>query len=306
MSAPQIRLLEPGDEALLEAFLLPRIESSMFLLGNMQTAGLVDKGIGQQGTYVAAIETNEQGDAQITAVVSHYANGNLIPQAPVHLDELWRAAVRISGREVRGAVGPADQVQAIIASLSADVGGIHPNNVQMDYTEYLYRLDLNDLIVPDLLTSGQVQGRRGNMGDIDVLVPWRVAYNMEALGVEDTPDVWEHCQQSVERYLQIQRSWVLERKGDGVTELVATTNFNTAIPQAVQVGGVWTPPELRSRGYARAVVAASLLDARDEGASLGVLFTDRENVAAQKSYESLGFARVGDYCLFGLKKGYAL
>ena len=29
-----VRILKPGDEALLEAFLLPRVESSMFLLGN--------------------------------------------------------------------------------------------------------------------------------------------------------------------------------------------------------------------------------------------------------------------------------
>jgi predicted GNAT family acetyltransferase len=58
---------------------------------------------------------------------------------------------------------------------------------------------------------------------------------------------------------------------------------------------VWTPPELRGRGYARAVVAGSLLAVRVEGIRRAVLFTDDDNVQAQRAYVALGFARVGDY-----------
>ena len=39
-----IRILGIGDELALESFLLPRVDSSMFLIGNMRAAGLVDKG----------------------------------------------------------------------------------------------------------------------------------------------------------------------------------------------------------------------------------------------------------------------
>ena len=45
-----IRLLRPGDEAALEAFLLPRVESSMFLVGNLRSSGLVDRGQPNEGT----------------------------------------------------------------------------------------------------------------------------------------------------------------------------------------------------------------------------------------------------------------
>ena len=38
---PLLRILHPGDEPALEAFLQPRLESSLFLLGNMRQAGLV-------------------------------------------------------------------------------------------------------------------------------------------------------------------------------------------------------------------------------------------------------------------------
>ncbi len=84
---------------------------------------------------------------------------------------------------------------------------------------------------------------------------------------------------------------------------MAMSSFNTAIDEAVQVGGVWTPPALRRRGYARAVVAASLRDARAEGVQRAILFTGDTNIAAQKAYRAIGFQGVGDYGLLLLKEG---
>ena len=89
---PDIRLLQPGDEAALEAFLLPRVESSMFLIGNLRDSGLVDRGQPYQGTYTAAFEKDD-----IVGAVAHFWNGNLAFQAPHYLDDLWREAVRVSG-----------------------------------------------------------------------------------------------------------------------------------------------------------------------------------------------------------------
>jgi predicted GNAT family acetyltransferase len=94
-------------------------------------------------------------------------------------------------------------------------------------------------------------------------------------------------------------TWVLEDRG----QPVATSSFNTAIAEAVQIGGVWTPPDLRRRGYGRAVVAVSLEDARAEGATTAILFTGVENIPAQKAYQALGFRQIGDYRLLLLRKG---
>jgi GNAT superfamily N-acetyltransferase len=63
----------------------------------------------------------------------------------------------------------------------------------------------------------------------------------------------------------------------------------------VQLGGIYTPPPLRGRGFAKAAVAASLIIARERGAARAVLFTD--NPSAVRTYEALGFRRVGDYSL---------
>jgi GNAT superfamily N-acetyltransferase len=59
--------------------------------------------------------------------------------------------------------------------------------------------------------------------------------------------------------------------------------------------GVYTPPELRGRGHARAVVATSLIDARAAGATRAILFTPRPNAVA--AYRAVGFAPIGHYAV---------
>lgn len=97
----------------------------------------------------------------------------------------------------------------------------------------------------------------------------------------------------IARLEEIRSQWILLESG----RPVAYSAFNARLPDVVQIGGVWTPPELRGRGYARAVVAGSLLEARREGVYRAVLFTGVENVAARRAYEAIGFRVVGDYGL---------
>jgi predicted GNAT family acetyltransferase len=288
MHSPTIRILEPCDEAALEAFLLPRVESSMFLIGNQRAAGLLDRGQRYQGTYAAAFEGGE-----MVAVAAHFWNRNLVFQAPSHLDALWRRAVEASGRAIAGLIGPADQVGAVRAALPVDEA-----DVQMDETENLYSLDLEDLRVPEDLRSGRLQGRLIRDGDLDLVTEWMTGYAIEALGERDSPELREGMRAGTRRHLEEENTWVLEQQG----KPVACSSFNTAIAEAVQVGGVWTPPTLRSRGYGRAVVAASLLDARAEGVGTAILFTGEENVPAQRAYQALGFRWIGEYRLVLLRR----
>mgnify|MGYP001822634657 FL=1 len=290
----EIRILQPRDEAALEAFLLPRIETSMFLLGNMRAAGLVDGGEFLQGTYVAVFD----GD-KIVGVAAHYWNDNLIVQAPVHIEALCAAAIEASGRRVGGLLGPAGQVQAAIDALAVakDALDVAEDTIQLDETEYLYSLALADLLVPEGLRTGRLVGRRLQPRDQDQVTEWLVAFALESLGAEDSPQLWERTRANVERKVEQGTTWILEDGG----RPVSTSGFNTTTAEAVQIGGVFTPPELRSRGYGRAVVAASLLDARAEGVESSILFTGVRNIPAQKSYEALGYRHIGAYRLILLR-----
>ena len=288
MNEAAIKILGPGDEALLEAFLLPRIETSMFLVGNMRASGLTDNGRAFEGTYAAALQ-----DGEITGVVAHYWNGNLVFQAPADLNlSLWQAAVRASRRPISGLIGPNDQVAIAKQALQ-----INDSMAQMDEVELLYSLDLDDLIVPGDLVSGEVTGRRIEPRDVELVTAWEVGYSIEAIGAQAGPELFEKSQRTVERSLKGRCMWVLERQSGPV----ACSSFNAVIKEAVQVGGVWTPPELRRRGYGRSVVTASLLDARAEGADKAILFTGEDNIAAQRAYTALGFRHIGDYGLLLLR-----
>jgi hypothetical protein len=97
-----IRILQTGDEALLEAFLQPRIESSLFLVSKLRSTGLLDNGRRYEGTYAALFE-----EERITGVAAHFWDGSLVIQAPVEqLDGLWQTAVSGAQRPITGLSGP--------------------------------------------------------------------------------------------------------------------------------------------------------------------------------------------------------
>ncbi len=205
---PALKILGPGDEALLEDFLLPRIESSMFLIGNLRTAGLMDNGRIYEGAYAAALK-----GGKITGVVAHYWNQNLVFQSPDECDlkPLWQAAAQASGRPIGGLIGPNDQVARVKEEL-----GITASMVQMDEQEKLYSLALGDLIAPGNLSSGQVAGRRIESRDLELVTRWTAAYYVEALGATDSPQVWEKSRNSVERSIRERCTWLLESRGEPV------------------------------------------------------------------------------------------
>ena len=277
-----VRILEPGDEALLDAFLLARIASSMILLGNLRAVGLHDRGERFQGTYAAAFD----GGAMV-GVVGHYWNGNAILQAPPeHAAALCQHAMRASRRALHGLLGPADQVTAVLAAF-----GIEPSALRLDSVESLFELRLAALRVPTALADRSLHARAAQPADLELLTAWRAAYCIEALNEPDTPQLYEDSRAAERRGIADGHIWLALR--DGVP--VATSGFNAVTQEAVQIGGVYTPLALRSRGYARAAVAQSLLDMRARGVERSLLFTGDDNPAAQRAYQAIGYERIGDY-----------
>jgi len=266
-----------GDEAELEQFLVAHADSSMFLRGNSRAAGLVDAGARLQATYVVARE-----DGVIVAVAAHCWNGNVIVQGRADaLADAARAAVARSGRAVRGINGPYAQVVATRAAL-----GLDDQRAMLDAREDLLALALADLRVPDALADGRVVCRRPLAHERETLARWSYAYEVEAIGY--APDPMREAER-VASFAPGEAQRVLAADG----ELVASTTFNAQLPDVVQVGGVYTPPARRNRGYARAVVAGSLLEARAHGVSRSILFVS--DPAARRAYLALGYRRVGDY-----------
>ncbi len=74
---------------------------------------------------------------------------------------------------------------------------------------------------------------------------------------------------------------------DGKIVAVATSN-GLAI-HAFQILGVATEPAFQRRGYAKALCSHLIDFMQKQGAEKAIIFTDEENVAAQKCYRDLGF-----------------
>lgn len=278
-----IRILKPGDEQALEAFLLPRIDTSMFLVGNMRSSGLEDNGETYQGTYAAAFSGE-----RITSVVAHCWNNNLIIQAPNDLETLWHKAVQTTGRPIGGMLGPDEQVSKVMAALDVD-----DSRLKLNDNQKLYSLELDDLVIPDELETGRFIGRPIEARDLELITKWIISFRIEAMNRKDSLKLRDECRTHTERRLHEGRAWILEDGG----KPVATSGFNAAFKEAVQVGGVYTPPELRARRYGRAAVAATLLDVRAEGVKKAILFTPSDNFPAQRAYTALGFQHIGGYRL---------
>jgi GNAT superfamily N-acetyltransferase len=282
------RPVRPDDLAAVVALLTAHLDTSLFLLSNLETGGLEDRGDAYQATWVATFDRG-----RVTAVAAACWNGIVLVQGSAGLEEATREAVSRAGRDVTGIAGAWPLVVRATTALGLDdAPAVHGD------PEVLFALETHALRVPPALASGDVVCRRPRDDEIDpVLVDWRVAYSVETLGAALDGTLRDRVRGELLRLQALGRHWVLEHRGT----LVSYTGFNAWTHGVAQVGGVWTPPELRGRGYARAGVAGSLLAARKKGTTRSVLFTDRANVAAQRAYMSLGYVEAGEYGLLLLR-----
>ena len=84
--------------------------------------------------------------------------------------------------------------------------------------------------------------------------------------------------------------WLWEDAG----EPVSVTGSAPTPPDAVRIGPVYTPPELRGRGYATALVAHVSQDALDHGRRACYLHTDLANPTSNAIYARIGYTMVAE------------
>ena len=278
----EVRLLDEGDLEALHTFLASRPHTTMFLRSNLERVGLADGGRPYEGTWAAAFASGD-----VIGAAAHFWTGNVIVDAPDSAAAVARHAVQSSPRALMGILGPWEQVVAVRSAFDAT-----DRPCRVESRERLFALDLGSLVAPAALSGGQVICRPPDPEEIEsTIIDWRVAFMVETVGADPDEAEFEKARERLHREASEGALFVLESAGD----LVATSGFNARTPDCVQIGGVYTPPELRGRGHARAVVAGSLLEARREGASSSILFTGEDNHPAQRCYASLGFGRVGDH-----------
>lgn len=279
----KVRRIDESDRPALAAFVDRHADTTLFLRGNLAEAGLGESTHPFGGVWIGAFEGDE-----LAAVATHFNGGNVVVAGDAGVRDAARLAARASGRPVRGVVGPWDAARSAVDALALDAAPT------LESRERLYGLDLGRLVIPEPVASGEVRGRASREEELHALSDWRVAFEAESLSMPSRPGQRAAALENVTRAHDADRLFVLD---DAVGTPVASSAFNASADGIVQVGGVFTPPALRSRGYGRSVVAGSLLLARARGAHRSVLFTRMDNVAAQRAYEVLGYEAIGEFGL---------
>ena len=279
-----IRLAEAKDVPALAAFLEARIETSMFLLSNLERLG-IDDTTHPHGTRFFLRET---GDG-ITGVFGATNAGFLMCQLPgLTVTEAQTYAHLLKGYTLQGMTGVADQAGLILSALQV------PQSAWLiNHDEPLYRLSLHGFDAPGVVT------RIAEDGDVPLLARWFTDY-MVATGTRSAEDAPAEAMLRAEQAVGSERVRLLVEGGTPV----AMAGINAQAGDAVQVGGVFVPPELRGQGLGGRVVAGLLADKAAKSAMTAILFAN--SPAAARTYERIGFERIGDYRVAVLAKALTL
>jgi len=148
----------------------------------------------------------------------------------------------------------------------------------------LYRL--GRLLPPSPPPPGQP--RTASASDRDLMVSWLDAFHDEA-----GPAGPRESRQVVDDRLSFGGLILWEHEGTAVS-LAARTR--PAAGQA-RVGPVYTPPDLRGRGFGAAATAAVTQAALDDGGDGVLLFTDQANPTSNTLYQRLGYQPAWDWAV---------
>jgi len=282
-----IRIVATEDLERVRAFLEAHVETSLFLLSNLAIFGPRLTDHWNSGNYRLIEEAG-----RVVAVFCLTRRGNLLAQAGGRADlaEPIMEDCESETIEISGIAGEWPTAVALWELLRADPR-FEPGLASRDV---LYRLALPGRAATRRLPTGLVV-RPLDAGDFEQWERLNTAYCAELnlpLPVVDAAHEAEFARRARARW------WWGAFAG---SQLAAIVGLNAAYGSVGQVGGVYARPADRKKGFARAAMELLVEEGRacHEFEKL-ILFTNEENHAARRLYESLDFEVAG---AFGLLLG---
>ena len=219
---------------------------------------------------------------EVVAAALRTAPYNLILAKPRSTAALAALAETVAvAEEIPGVTGTEPEIHEF-AELWSQHSGV-PGRVNM--RQGVYALDQVEL-VPSVSGSARVATQH----DRDLALRWWIAFGDEVLH-EGGPGR-ERAEASLDHKLSDPASGILLWEDGG--EPVSLAGWGGPTPNGIRIGPVYTPPELRGRGYATAVTAELSQRQLDGGRSFCFLYTDLANPTSNAIYERIGYRRVCD------------
>jgi uncharacterized protein len=181
--------------------------------------------------------------------------------------------------ELPGVLGPAEQSERFAILWRTATGQAYQHGM----AQRIYQLEC---VQPVTGVDGSL--RPITAGDRNLVEEWMLNFVAD---VGQEPDRIR-ARQAVERYLNapptLRRLFLWEVDG----RPVSMAGYGGPTPNGYRVGAVYTPPELRRRGYASACVAAVSQAVLDMGRRYCFLYTDLSNPTSNHIYQEIGYRPV--------------
>jgi predicted GNAT family acetyltransferase len=257
-------------------FLIAREAEHNLILG--LCAGLQRDPRGFQGDPYLAVVVDE---SRVVAVAVRTPPYGLVLSEIDDLGavDLLAADVRKVCSDLPGVLGPSRAAVRFVAVWETS-SGARARHVR---AQRIYRAE--SAIVPAGV-PGEL--RAYTVADRDLAVAWIEAFVEEALS---DLDVREPGETLLDRRLGDPEGGIVFWADP---ELVSLAGFGGPTPHGIRVGLVYTPPELRGRGYASALVAELTRNLLEGGRRHCFLFTDLANPTSNTIYQRVGYEPIAD------------
>ena len=176
--------------------------------------------------------------------------------------------------EIPAVLGPADSAVAVASAWTALKGGGWETGMQ----QRIYRLDQVEPVRP---VPGAM--RVATMDDLELLTDWGTGF------ARDAGHAFLLAREQVNRMIERQDLHIWQDESPASMAVA-----QGATPNGCRVGYVYTPPELRGRGYASALVARLSQRMLDSGMTFCVLYTDLGNPTPNAIYQRIGYNAICD------------
>ena len=211
---------------------------------------------------------------------------NLILAQPRSAPALAALAEAVAGEELPGVTGTEPEVKEF-AELWSRHSGVA---ARVNMRQGVYALEQ---VEPLAAVPGSARVAKAD--DRALALRWWIAFGEEVLH-EGGPGR-ERAEASVDHKLSSPTSGLLLWEDGG--EPVSVAGWGGPTPNGIRVGPVYTPPELRGRGYATALTAElsqRLLDGLlyEGGRRFCFLYTDLANPTSNAIYERIGYRRIAE------------
>jgi len=211
---------------------------------------------------------------------------NLVLARPRSPHALAALAEAVAGEELPGVVGAEPEAKEFAELWTAHTGASARTNMRQG----VYALEQVEP-VPSVSGSARV----ATADDRELALRWWIAFGDEVLH-EGGPGR-DNAAAMIDHRLSSPSAGIVLWEDGG--EPVSLAGWGGATPNGIRVGPVYTPPELRGRGYATSLtaeVSERLLDGRlyDGSRRFCFLYTDLANPTSNAIYERIGYRRAAE------------